>query len=51
MSRKIRCLLGVSLLAFGALLLAMAPETSSGLMLIGIAVAIEITGIYLEYKK
>lgn len=51
MTRKNRRLFGLSLLAFGALLLAMAPETGSGLLLIGIAVAIEIIGIYFERKK
>lgn len=51
MTKKIRRLFGGSLLAFGALLLAMAPETGTGLVLIGLAVAIEIIGIYLEHKK
>jgi len=51
MTRKIRRLFGFSLLAFGALLLSMAPETGTGIMLILLAIAIEIIGIYLEHRK
>jgi len=51
MTKKIRRLFGGSLLAFGALLLAMVPESGPGLLLIGLAIGIEITGIYLEHKK
>ncbi len=51
MIRKIRRLFGGSMLAFGALLLAMAPETGTGFVLIIMAIVIEIVGIYLEHKK
>ncbi len=51
MTKRTRRTIGGGLLVVGALLLILAPETIGGLVLIGLAIAIEVTGIYLEHKK
>jgi membrane-bound ClpP family serine protease len=51
MTKKTRRIIGGVLLVLGGLMLALAPETMGGLVLIVLAIAIEVTGIYLEHKK
>ena len=51
MTKKTRRTIGGALLVLGALLLILAPETIGGLVLIGLAIAVELVGIYLEHKK
>jgi membrane-bound ClpP family serine protease len=51
MTKKTRRTIGAVLLVLGAVMLALAPETIGGLVLIALAIALEATGIYLEHKK
>ena len=51
MTKKTRRTIGAVLLILGAVLLVLAPETIGGLVLIALAIAIEVTGIYLEHEK
>jgi hypothetical protein len=51
MTKKTRRIVGAILLTLGAIMLVMAHETIGGLVLVGLAIAIEVTGIYLEHKK
>ncbi len=46
-----RRILGTTLILFGALLLWLAPEIWSGVVMILIAIALEILGITLERKS
>ncbi len=51
MRRKPRRILAGSLIALGGLMLWLAPEASKlGLLLLLLAAAVEIIGIYLEHK-
>lgn len=48
---KLRRLLALTLIVLGAVLWWMAPETVSGLVLIGIGVVIELLGLVLERRR
>lgn len=50
MKRRARRIVAALLIAVGAVLMVMAPETWGGLLLIGIGIAVEVAGIALEKR-
>jgi hypothetical protein len=48
---KLRRIIAILLVVLGGFLIYLAPETLGGFILIGIGVAIEAVGIFLEHRR